>query len=73
MDDMTNIKNNLISRIQSSTDLKFLRALQTIFDSTEQELFQLSSEQEIAIERGLKDIDQGRTVSHEEVKKKYGL
>ena len=56
MDDITHVKNNLISRIQSSTNLELLKALQTILDSSEKELFELSPEQEIAIERGRKDI-----------------
>lgn len=33
----------------------------------------LTEEQKQGIERGLKDIEEGRVVSHEEVKKKYGL
>jgi len=40
------IKKNLISRIKDSKDLNFLNALQIIFDSSEQALFQLSSEQQ---------------------------
>ena len=45
MDMTTQIKNNLISRIKNSSDLTFLKALQTIFDTSEQSLFQLTSEQ----------------------------
>ncbi len=33
----------------------------------------LTENQKEGIERGLKDVDQGRTTAHEEVKKKYGL
>jgi ribosomal protein S25 len=34
---------------------------------------ELTVSQKEAIERGLKDIEEGRVVSHEDVKKKYGL
>jgi predicted transcriptional regulator len=33
----------------------------------------LSQEQKDGIDRGLKDIEEGRTVAHQEVKKRYGL
>ncbi|WP_456865688.1 hypothetical protein [Galbibacter sp. BG1] len=59
MDNATQIKNNLISRIKNSKDLDFLKALQTIFDSTEQSSYQLSSEQENSITIGKKEIKKG--------------
>jgi hypothetical protein len=43
--------------IKDSSDLNFLKALQTIFDSSEQALFQLSYEQETSILIGRKQID----------------
>jgi hypothetical protein len=45
------IKKNLILRIKDSKDLNLLNALQTIFDSSEQALYQLSAEQQSAIEK----------------------
>nr|NQU91064.1 hypothetical protein [Bacteroidota bacterium] len=33
----------------------------------------LSADQKAGIERGLRDIDEGRTTSHEIVKERYGL
>jgi predicted transcriptional regulator len=33
----------------------------------------LTEQQKLGIQRGLKDIDEGRIVSHSDVKKKYGL
>lgn len=59
MDMTAQIKNNLISRIKDSKDLSFLRALQTIFDTSEQALFQLTPEQSESIEIGRKDIKNG--------------
>lgn len=67
MDSTTQIKNNLISRIKSSSDLKFLKALQTIFDTSEQSLFQLSSEQETSISIGRKQIENGQFSNNESV------
>ena len=61
------IKKNLILRIKDSKDLNFLNALQTIFDSSEQSLFQLSSEQQSAIEKGRIDITNGQFYKNEEV------
>ena len=55
----TQIKNSLISRIKNSNDLDFLKALQTIFDSTEQTLYQLSPEQNDSIIKGREEIKNG--------------
>lgn len=33
----------------------------------------LTDEQKAGINRGLKDIDEGKTVTHEDVKQRYGL
>jgi len=59
MDITAQIKNNLISRIRDSKDLSFLKALQTIFDTSEQALYQLTSEQNKTIEAGRQDIKNG--------------
>jgi predicted transcriptional regulator len=67
MDMTTQIKKNLISRIKDSKDLNFLKALQTIFDSSEQALYQLSSEQQTVIEKGKNDIKEGDFYKNEEV------
>ncbi len=67
MDMTAQIKKNLISRIKDSKDLNFLKALQTIFDSSEQALYQLSSEQQTAIEKGRNDIKEGKYHKSEEV------
>lgn len=65
MDTATQIKNNLISRIKDSKDLNFLRAVQTIFDSSEQSLYQLSSEQEDSIEKGREEIKNGESIDND--------
>jgi len=67
MDSTAQIKNNLISRIKNSTDLVFLKALQTIFDSSEQTLYELSSEQENSISIGREQIKNGHFLKNESV------
>ncbi|SHG06837.1 hypothetical protein SAMN05444483_104298 [Salegentibacter echinorum] len=67
MDMTSQIKSNLISRIKESKDLNFLKALQTIFDTSEQELYQLSSEQEDAISIGREQIKKGLFSNNESV------
>ncbi|WP_298519478.1 hypothetical protein [uncultured Kordia sp.] len=67
MDTTAQIKNNLIRRIQDSKDLNFLKALQTIFDSSEQALYQLSSEETTSIEAGREDIKNGNFVTNDAV------
>ncbi|MDQ7918398.1 hypothetical protein RBU60_12520 [Mesonia sp. MT50] len=67
MDMTAQIKKNLISRIKDSKDLKFLKALQTIFDTSEQALYPLSPEQERSISKGRKQIKNGQFSSNESV------
>jgi hypothetical protein len=50
----------LISRIKDSKDLNFFHALQTIFDSSEQALYQLSAEQQSSIEISRSEIRNGK-------------
>jgi len=59
MDSTIQIKNNLISRIRNSKDLNFLIALQTIFDTSEQELFQLNNAQNEGINEAIDQIKNG--------------
>jgi len=54
------IKRNLISRIKDSEDVNFLNALQTIFDSSEQALYKMSSDQESSIEKSRIEIETGK-------------
>jgi len=59
MDSSIQLKNNLISRIQNSKDLNFLKAIQTIFDTSEQALFELNEKQQKSIEIGRNQIKNG--------------
>ena len=67
MDIKTQIKNSLISRIRNSDDLNFLKALQTIFDASEQSLYQLSPEQQNSIEQSREEIRNGNLVDNDQL------
>jgi len=63
----TQIKNSLISRIKDSNDLNFLKALQTLFDSSEQTLYQLSTEQNDSIIKGREEIKNGDYIENDQL------
>ena len=67
MDSTVQIKNNLISRIKNSNDLNFLKAMQTIFDSAEQELFKLNEFHKKSIEISRAEIKNGEFVKNSRV------
>jgi hypothetical protein len=67
MDMTAQIKKNLISRIKDSQDLDFLKALQTIFDSTEQTLYQLTPEQQSSIDTSRTEIKEEKFRQNDEV------
>ena len=67
MDMTAQLKKNLISRIKDSKDLNFLKALQTIFDSSEQALYQLTTEQQTAIDLSRNEIKDGKFRNNDEV------
>ncbi|MBW8324822.1 MAG: hypothetical protein K0M50_08675 [Prolixibacteraceae bacterium] len=67
MDMTTQLKNSLISRIKDSNDMNFLKALQTIFDSSEQSLYQLSPEQNDSIIKGREEIKSGDYIENDQL------
>lgn len=67
MDEAIQIKNNLISRIKDSNDLDFLKALQTIFESSDRSVFELNDLQKALIEKGRKDIQNGEYMENHKV------
>lgn len=67
MDLSSQIKNSLIDRIKNSNDLDFLKALQTIFDSSDQGLYELSEEQKVAIAEGKEQIKRGEFEKNDKV------
>ena len=70
------IKSELIQWLRDLNDQETLEYLKEIKDSKEKDndwWNDLTSSQKESIERGLEDINLGRTISHDEVKKRYGL
>lgn len=70
------IKLELIEWLTKLNDLETLNYLKVVKESryVDNDWWNDLTEQQIqGIQRGLKDIDEGRIVSHEDVKRKYGL
>ncbi len=70
------LKLELIEWLTNLDDDETIEYLKLVKDSKSSEndwWYELPPEQQKAIERGLKDVDEGRIVSHSEVKKKYGI
>ena len=69
------IKLELIEWLTKLEDEDTIEYLKVVKDSkSENDWWEdLTPKQKSGIERGLKDIDEGRVTSHEEVKKRFGL
>lgn len=70
------IKLELIQWLTHMDDDDTLTYLLAVKDSTEDKAdwwFGLSETQKAGIERGMKDIEAGRVISHEDVMQRYGL
>ncbi|HZJ35892.1 MAG TPA: hypothetical protein VFD29_04640 [Gillisia sp.] len=67
MDPTSQIKKNLISRIQNSSDINFLKALQAIIDSSEGALIQLTQKQQSSIENGRSQIKNGDFIENDKL------
>ncbi len=61
------IKEKLIRRIQNSTDIDFLRALEIILEASEEPPFALSPKQQQAIEEGRRQIQQGDYIENDKL------
>lgn len=62
-----------LKQIHDTETIEYLKALKDSFVGKNDWWDDLGEVEKQGIERGLNDIKQGRTVSHFEVKKKYGL
>ncbi len=67
MDTTAQIKRNLINRIQNSNDINFLRALETIIDSAEESLIQITQKQQSSIEIGRNEIKNGDFIENDKL------
>jgi predicted transcriptional regulator len=62
-----------LSQLDDDETIEYLKVVKESRSSNKDWWNELTDKQKQGIERGLKDIEHGRTVPHEEVKKKYGL
>lgn len=62
-----------LTRLEDAETIQYLKVLKDSNPMDHSWWENLPDYQKLAIEKGLKDIDEGRTSPHEEVKKKYGL
>ena len=70
------IKLELIEWLTKLEDHETINYLKVVKDSSSDEKdwwHSLSKEQQLGIQRGLQDIEQGKVISHDDVKIKYGL
>ena len=70
------LKLELIEWLMKLEDDETINYLKVVKDSSTSDhdwWDDLTDEQKQGIERGLKDIDEGRTIPHDEVKRRYGL
>ena len=70
------VKLELIEWLTSLEDTETIEYLKLVKDSRSSDKdwwYELSDEQKTSIRKGLTDIEEGRVVPHEQVKKKYGL
>jgi hypothetical protein len=61
-----------LTKLDNNDTIEYLKIIKDT-DSSDDWWNVLSTEQRKGIERGLKDIDEGRVVPHEEVRLKYGF
>lgn len=61
-----------LTKLEDDNTIQFLKIIKDT-DSNEDWWDELSDEQRQGIQRGMKDIEKGRVVPHDEVRLKYGL
>ena len=62
-----------LTKLQSNETIHYLEIIKDSMKEENDWWSSLSSEQISGIERGLKDIDEGRTIAHDTVKQRYEL
>jgi len=70
------IKLELIEWLTKLDDKETINYLKVVKDSSSEKKdwwHSLSEDQKYGIRKGLKDIEEGRVIDHDDVKKKYGL
>jgi hypothetical protein len=62
-----------LTHLDDDDTISYLKIVKDSSESGSDWWQDLSDEQKLGIERGLRDIDAGRVTPHDQVKKKYGL
>ena len=62
-----------LTKLEDSETIEYLKIVKDSRESNHDWWNDLTKEQKNGIEKGLRDIDQGKIVPHEEVVKKYDL
>ncbi len=62
-----------LTRLDNSETIQYLKIVKDSRENGKDWWNDLTDEQKQGIQRGLEDIDNGRVISHDEVKLKYGL
>jgi hypothetical protein len=60
------IKQDIIKKIQTTSNLQFLERLERLFSAQDQNIFQLSEAQATYIAKGEKELDKGEGVKNED-------
>lgn len=62
-----------LSKLDDHETIEYLKIVKDSKSGNQDWWDDLTEDQKHSIERGLRDIEHGRTIPHEEVKRKYGL
>jgi len=62
-----------LSKLEDDDTLDYLKIVKDSLNNDADWWHELSVDQKSGVERGLKDIDEGRIHSHQDIKHKYGL
>jgi len=62
-----------LSKLEDQDTIEYLKIVKDTQETQRDWWIDLTEYQKHGIERGMKDIKEGRTISHDEVKKKYGI
>ena len=62
-----------LTKLEDEETIQYLKIVKDSKDKHNDWWDDLSDEQKKGIQRGLNDIDQGKIISHDDVKVKYGL
>lgn len=62
-----------LAKLEDNETIKYLKIVKDSKNNKNDWWNDLTEEQKRGIQKGLKDIEEGRVFSHEEVRKKYGL